>query len=217
MRARLLLTVLLLIASPLLFANEPAAGPEAIRLPPAGVAAPDAALESVAGEATRLSTVLDGRPALRVFYRGGWCPYCSLQLAELRHLVPDLAAAGIQLVAVSPDSPESLRRSLDATPLEYTLVSDRRAELTRAFGIGFRVDADTRAKYRAYGIDLEQASGGQTHHILPVPAVFLIDAQGLVQFAYANPDYRTRVPLRLVRAAVEAMSAGETGRPLRRP
>lgn len=215
MRTLFLLLSFLVLGAHELRASELAASPEAIRLPPAGVAAPDAALESVAGQATRLSTVLDGRPALLVFYRGGWCPYCSLQLAELRHLVPDLAAAGIQLVAVSPDSPESLRRSLDATPLEYTLVSDSRAELTRAFGIGFRVDADTRAKYREYGIDLEQASGGQTHHILPVPAVFLIDAQGRIQFAYANPDYRTRVPLRLVRAAVDALSAGETGRPLR--
>jgi len=214
MRLALILLLSLLPFAPAQ-AFDLAARPDAIRLPPAGVPAPDASLSTVAGGRTNLSAVLDGKPALLVFYRGGWCPYCNLQLSELRHLVPELQGKGIQLIAISPDSPESLRATLDSTPLEYTLLSDSRAELMGAFGVGFTVDAATLTKLGEYGIDLEHASGGQTHHALPVPAVFLIDADGTLQFAYANPDYRTRVPLRLVRAAIEAMLAGETGRPIK--
>ena len=61
---------------------------------------------------------------------------------------------------------------------------------------------------------MERASG-EAHHALPVPSVFVVDAGGVIQFAYVNPDYRTRVPLRLLRAAMEAVAAGETGRPLK--
>lgn len=192
-----------------------AASAEDIRVLPAGITAPDAALSEVDGSPTRLSAVLAGKPTLLVFYRGGWCPYCSLQLSELRTLLPDLAAKGFQLVAVSPDAPAQLRRTLDQEDLDYRLVSDSRAELMRAFGIGFVVDAATRAKYAGYGIDLQAANGGEDHHALPVPSVFAIDAKGVIQFAYAHPDYRTRVPERLVRAAVDAIVEREAGRPLK--
>ena len=79
----------------------------------------------------------------------------------------------------------------------------------------FVVDAATREKYQGYGIDLAAASGGETHYALPVPSVFAIDAKGVIQFAYANPDYRTRVPERVVRAAVDAIAANEAGRAIK--
>jgi alkyl hydroperoxide reductase subunit AhpC len=69
-------------------------------------------------------------------------------------------------------------------------------------------------KYAEHGIDLAAASG-ESHHALPVASVFVIDAAGVIAFSYVNPDYRTRVPVRILRAAVEAVAAGETGKPLR--
>ena len=194
---------------------EWATRPDAVRALPAGVAAPDASIDTLDGKTVPFKVLLGGKPTVLVFYRGGWCPFCNLQLSELRKLLPDLAKYGFQLIAVSPDSPEALSKSLAQQPLEYQLVSDRRALLMQAFGIGYKVDAETLAKLGEYGIDLEQASGGQNHKGLPVPAVFVLDAEGLVQFAYVNPDYRTRVPERLLRAAVESVHFGEAGRPMK--
>jgi peroxiredoxin len=195
-------------------AAEFATSAESIRLPPAGIAAPDAALRELDGTPTHLSKVLGGKPTVLVFYRGGWCPYCNLQLSELRTLLPDLAGKGFQLVALSPDAPDQLAATLEKTDLGYRLVSDAQGEAMRALGIGFVVDAETRAQYLAYGIDLAGASGAD-HGALPVPSVFVIDAKGILQFVYANPDYRTRVPERLVRAAVDAVAAQEAGKVLR--
>ena len=65
-----------------------------------------------------------------------------------------------------------------------------------------------------YGIDLAAASG-ESHQALPVASVFVIDAAGVIAFSYVNPDYRTRVPVRILRAAVEAVAAGEAGKPLK--
>lgn len=214
MLSRLIFAGLLWVSSLPAFAAELPTDPSAVRPLPVGSAVPELSLRDVAGKPRRLHQVLAGKPALLVFYRGGWCPYCNLQLSELRHLEPELAQQGVQLVAISPDNPEHLRKTLDQTPLEYTLLSDAEARAITAFGVAFEVDAGTREKYRAYGIDLD-AQSGHDHHALPVPSVFLIDSDGTVQFNYSHPDYRTRVPLRLVRAAVEAVVNGETGRLLK--
>lgn len=187
---------------------------QAVRPILVGSPVPAVELTELSGEATTLAALLGGRRTVLVFYRGGWCPFCNLQLSELRKLGPDLAAQDFQLLAVSPDRAEILRKTLEEGDIDFTLASDSRALALQAFGIAFRVDDATLEKYRGFGVDLEQASG-QAHHALPVPSVFVIDAAGLIQFAYVNPDYRTRVPLRMVRAAMEAVAAGETGKPLK--
>lgn len=215
MRIFALLGLSLLLACAVPAAADLPTDPAHVRPLPVGSAVPQVELHDIEGQTRPLEQVLDGKPALLVFYRGGWCPFCNLQLSELRKLEPELKALGVQLLAISPDNPAHLRKLLDQTALGYTLLSDADASAITAFGVAFEVDLATREKYRTYGIDLEVASG-HDHHALPVPSVFLIDAGGVVQFNYSHPDYRTRVPVRLVRAAVEAVVKGETGRPLKR-
>jgi peroxiredoxin len=179
-----------------------------------GSKAPDAPLRMLDDQPTTLHAQLAGKPTVLVFYRGGWCPYCNLQLSELRHLVPELARSGFQMIALSPDRPLELAKTLDEHKLEYTLLSDSSAAAMQRYGIAFRVDDATVAKYAGYGIDLAAASG-ESHQALAVASVFVIDAAGVIAFSYVNPDYRTRVPVRILRAAVEAVAAGETGKPLK--
>ena len=96
------------------------------------------------------------------------------------------------MVAASADRPEKLRKTLREHALSYTLLSDARADGARGFGIAWRVSEAEREELRGYGIDLEEASG-QSHHLLPVPAVFLIDREGVIRFRYFDPDYRVRI------------------------
>ena len=98
----------------------------------------------------------------------------------------------MRLVAVSVDQPSKLRETLREKDLEYTLLSDSDADGARAFGIAWKVGDAGYAKLGSYGIDLEDASG-ETHHILPVPSVFLIDAEGTIRFRYSNADYKVRL------------------------
>lgn len=184
---------------------------QAVRPILVGSPVPAVELSDLSGAPTTLAALLDGKPTVLVFYRGGWCPYCNVQLSELRKLGPDLAKHGFQLLAISPDRAEEIGKTLEKGDIDFTLASDSRALSLQAFGIAFRVDDATLEKYQGFGIDLERASG-ETHHALPVPSVFVIDAAGVIQFGYVNPDYRTRVPLRMVRAAIEAVAFGEAGR-----
>jgi peroxiredoxin len=206
--------VALLLLQPCIAMAVVAPSPQEVQPVLVGSAAPDAPLRTLDDQATTLHAQLAGKPTVLVFYRGGWCPYCNLQLSELRHLTPELARNGFQLIALSPDRPLELAKTLDKQALEYTLLSDSSATAMQQFGIAFRVDDATAVKYADYGIDLAAASG-ESHRALPVASVFVIDAKGMIAFSYVNPDYRTRVPVRILRAAVEAVAAGEAGKPLK--
>ncbi len=157
-----------------------------------GEAAPTARMESVAGGVVEMAEVYRQQPTVLVFYRGGWCPYCNRHLSDLAKVEDELRGMGFQVVAVSPDRSSQLRRTLDKQELSYTLLSDADAALAKAFGLAFKVDDATLSKYDEYGISLEKASG-QDHHILPVPAVYLIDAEGVVRYAHWDPDYQQRL------------------------
>ena len=146
------------------------------------------------------------RPAMLIFYRGGWCPYCNRHLAELRHVVPELEERGMDVYFLSADSPDNLASALhgDAEGLDYTLLSDARLGAAEAFGLAFRISDDYYRQAKEYGLDLEEASG-ETHRALPIPAAYLIDATGTIRFAHANPDYTKRLTAAELRANVDAV------------
>jgi peroxiredoxin len=159
------------------------------------------------GSELDLSAKLAAGRHIVIFYRGGWCPYCNKHLGELAELESQFVALGYDILAISPDRPERVAEvsKLLGAELEATLLSDSSMQAASAFGLAFRVSDELVAKYREYGIDLEVDSG-QTHHLLPVPAAYVF-VDGVVQFQYANPDYKTRVPGQLLLAAARIAAA----------
>lgn len=158
-----------------------------------GASVPAVKVNSLDGKSTPLLDVLRGHKTALVFYRGGWCPFCNRQMADLERVQPDLTKIGYQIVAISPDLPAELKRSIDKHQLSYTLYSDSKADAMKEFGVAFRVEQALVSKYKdSYHIDLEAASGA-THHILPVPTVFLVDQAGKITYTYSNPDYKIRL------------------------
>jgi peroxiredoxin len=110
----------------------------------------------------------------------------------LQAIEKDLLGLGYQIIAISPDRPEKLRETLDEKGLSYTLLSDSAADGARVFGLAWKLGADILKRYDEFGIDVEDASG-ETHHILPVPAVYIVGIDGTVQFQYVNPDHTVRI------------------------
>jgi peroxiredoxin len=186
-------------------ATELAASADQIRPVLLGSKLPDVALTTLDGKATSLKEQVAGKPTILVFYRGGWCPYCNVQLSDLRLIKADVEKLGYQIVAISPDRADELKNTMGKQKLDYTLLSDAKADSLRAFGIGFQVDDATFKKYQGYGIDLEKASG-EKHHALPVPSVLIFDKDGVLQFSYVNPDYTARVPGSVVLEAAKAIA-----------
>lgn len=168
-----------------------------------GMQAPGFTLQTAGGEPFVFTpTALNG-PVVMTFFRGGWCPYCNLHLAEMRGTEARLRDMGFEVWFISLDKPELLVDSLDDPDSGYTLYSDAKAEASRAFGIAFRVDDKTLERYKGFGIDLEQTSG-EMHHVLPVPATFIIGRDGMINFTYANPSYNVRLHPDVLLAAANA-------------
>ncbi|MDH4020937.1 MAG: AhpC/TSA family protein [Xanthomonadales bacterium] len=157
-----------------------------------GMKAPDFTVQDIENQTFRFESGAQDRPIVLTFFRGGWCPYCNLHLAELRLAEKQLKEMGFDIWFISIDSPEFLLESLDDPNIGYTLYSDSSLNATRAFGLAFQVDDELHKKYLSYDIDLEKASG-ETHHVLPAPATYLIGTDGLINFAYINPDYKVRL------------------------
>jgi peroxiredoxin len=167
-----------------------------------GDAIPDVMLRTEANEEVSLRKLLAEKPTALIFYRGGWCPFCTRHLKDLAGIEKDLEQAGAQLLAISMDTPEKLKATPDRDKLGYKLLSDSDAVAIKAFGIAFKVDDKTVEKYKGYGINLNAASG-KDHHLLPYPAVFVADHAGKITFAHFNPDYKVRLEPKKILEAVQ--------------
>ena len=158
----------------------------------AGMQAPVFTVRDVNNDIFRYEPAKQAKPVVLTFFRGGWCPYCNLHLSELRLAEEKLKDMGFDIWFISIDKPELLLESLDDPGIGYTIYSDSSLSATRAFGLAFRVDDELNEKYLSYDIDLERASG-EDHHVLPAPATYIIGADGVINFAYINPDYKVRL------------------------
>ena len=123
-------------------------------------------------------------------------------MVQLREIEPQLKNLGVQLFAISPDQPSKLKETIDKHKMGFRLFSDSDMAAARSFRVAYKLDDATLAQLNKYGIDVEEASG-QKHHMLPVPAVFLVATNGLIQFEYVNPDYQVRLDPELLLAAAK--------------
>lgn len=163
---------------------------------------PDVTLKDTQGQPVALKKLLANKPTVLVVYRGGWCPYCSKQLKNIQNIEQQIAEMGLQIIAVSPDSPEKLAQSTISSPT-YQLLSDDQLALAQAMGLAFFLDDKTAKVYRnKLGVNFVGLDGEQKV-ALPVPAVFVLDTQGMVHFQYANPNYRVRLSEPLLLAAAK--------------
>lgn len=153
---------------------------------------PDATVRDSEGNETTLKNLTDGKTTVLVFFRGGWCPICTRHTGQLIHAYPKILERNAQILAISPDSPESTASNQAKNSVPFPVFSDSDLTAAKAFGLAFQVDDATVEKYQVYGIDLV-AAAGRTHHSLPIPAVYIVDASGQIVFAHSDPNYRERL------------------------
>lgn len=169
-----------------------------------GMIAPHTTLQTPAGAPVSLKAVLMNKPTLILFYRGGWCPYCNRQLAELKNIEASLTDLGYQILAISPQSPEQLKSQMLESEFAAQLYADASLETLRAFGIAFYLDEETQQRYQEYGIALTQDRTGKS--VLPAPALFFLNTEGMIEFSYVNPDFKVRPSAELVLAVARVLS-----------
>lgn len=157
-----------------------------------GVRLPDAVVETIEGDQASLSAVIGEGPAVLVFYRGAWCPYCNLTLKHYQQtLAPELASRGVGLVAISPQTPDGSRVVVANGDLGFTVVSDPGNVLAAAVGIVTAPSDAAQQAHTALGFAVKDSNADDTPAI-PYPTVLVLDATGTVAFADVHVDYTSR-------------------------
>jgi peroxiredoxin len=174
-----------------------------------GQSAPRFTLQTVDNETFVFDPLSLERPVIAITFRGGWCPYCNMHLSELKDVVAEIDALGVDILFLSGDRPDLLYKSLsreaqsDIAALDYQILSDADAQAAIAFGIAFKASQRTIDGRNKKGQDIVDSSMLR-HGVLPVPSVFAIDRDGTIAFAYSNPDYKVRLPAQeLLQVATE--------------
>lgn len=157
-----------------------------------GQKAPSFNLPSAQGDLITSEQLLDKGPIVITFYRGNWCPYCNIQLRALQARLDEIHALGATLVAISPQVPDGSLTTDEISNMEFTVLSDQDAKVASQYGVAWEVPAFLMEHMRVdRNLDLEKINNGNAS-ILPIPATFLIDTEGIVTWNYVNVDYRTR-------------------------
>jgi peroxiredoxin len=167
-------------------------------------------LDDATGAPVSLDQLVETGPAVIVFYRGGWCPYCNVALRTYqRELLPGLAPLGARLVAISPQSPDQSLSTAEKAGLEFTVLSDPASRLARRIGISFQQADEVLAAQRTLGLDLTQVNAEGSVN-LPRPTVLVVDTDRTVRFVDIQPDYTARTEVADILAALAGFAGSET-------
>jgi peroxiredoxin len=156
-----------------------------------GQHAPDLVLPNVKGLPISLKSLWEKSPLIIVFYRGGWCPYCNLELRAWQSLLPQVKAAGAQLVAISPQTPDNSLSTREKNELAFEVLSDSAFAAADGFGIAFDMPPELVDLYSAVGHNLP-VTNGNGRWSLPVPATYVVGTDGRIHYASIDVDYRNR-------------------------
>ncbi|MBU2919761.1 AhpC/TSA family protein [Winogradskyella psychrotolerans] len=164
-------------------------GKDALKI---GNKAIDFELPNPKGQLISLSGLLEKGPVIVTFYRGSWCPYCNLQLRALQDKLSEIHALGATLVAISPEVPDGSLTENEINTMAFTVLSDQDAKIASQYGVAWEVPEFLMEHMRVdRGLDLKKINNGNAS-ILPIPATFIVDTDGIIKWNYVNVDYRTR-------------------------
>lgn len=153
--------------------------------------APDFKGKDQHGVDIKLKDLLKKGKVVLVFYRGEWCPYCNRELSRLQDSIQFIQAKGATVIAVSPEKPENISKTVDKTKASYSILYDEGLRIMKAYDVEFEVPENTLTRYRNTGIDIEK-NNGTNGKFLPVPAIYIIDKESTVTYRFFEADYKKR-------------------------
>ncbi|MFI4875198.1 MAG: peroxiredoxin-like family protein [Blastopirellula sp. JB062] len=172
-----------------------------------GDSAIDAELSGWDGKKVRLSEQWSKGPLVLMWYRGGWCPYCNLQLQAMQKELKTLEGAGAQLIVLTPELPEKAKETAAANQLSFVALHDKNSALARKYGLLFDLPETIAPLYRDR-LKLAEVNGSD-EMALPLSATYVIDADGKIRYAYLNADYKARAEPAEVVAEVKKIAADQ--------
>ena len=154
--------------------------------------APDFALPNATAKSVVLKDLLRSGPVVLTFYRGGWCPYCNIQLRAYQGVLPEITGLGGRLVAISPQLPDNSLDTVNKNALTFDVLSDVGNKVARQYGLVYALPEEIRSALRSNNKPLPSINGDESWE-LPVPATFVVASDQHVALAHIEVDYRKRL------------------------
>ncbi len=164
-----------------------------------GETLPNAYLQDSNGNSIELKNIVKTKPTVLVFYRGGWCPYCNLQLSGLVDIEKEVLSLGYQIVAISPDDYKNLISTEEKDNINYQLYADKDGSFIQDIGIAFQTPAMVK------GYIVTKGQKGKISEVLPVPTVIIVNTNGEILFEYINPNYKQRISREMLLAVLKTI------------
>jgi peroxiredoxin len=152
--------------------------------------APEFTLTNAVGKQVSLYDELHKGPVVLVWYRGGWCPYCNLQLQHIQMKLTEIHQAGGQVIAISPELPDKTMTTKERHSLQFQVLSDTSNEVADCYKLAYTVPSyvvdhyDLSSKISSYNGDEENR--------LPLAVTYVIGKNGVVEYAFLDADYKNR-------------------------
>ena len=156
-----------------------------------GDTAPMFELPDADGNTVSLAEVLKNGPAVVSFYRGAWCPFCNLELRAMQQELANASAANVTLVAISPNTPDISADFAKEIEVTFPVLSDVDNVVAKQFNLVFGISDGLIELMTEQGRDLTEMNGSQNWE-LPIPATYVIDQSGVIQFAFVDTNHRAR-------------------------
>jgi len=153
---------------------------------------PDFELPNQHGERRRLSDYLTESPVVLNIYRGGWCPYCNMEMKALHDALPEIEARGARLIGISPETPDKAMATAENNSIAIDILSDAGNQVAEQLGLVFELPQALRTIYEKNGMDIS-AYNGDNSFKLPVPATYIIGQDGVIAYDFVNADYTLRL------------------------
>lgn len=153
-----------------------------------------AILTNARGAKVDLNQLLDKGPLVISFYRGGWCPYCNFELRALQNVLPEIEGLGANLVAITPETPDSSLTTTEKNELSFEVLTDNNNDYAKELGLVFEMPEALKEVYISFGIDVEKHNGN-TNFELPMPATLVIGTNKKIKYAFVSEDYTKRAEI----------------------
>lgn len=152
---------------------------------------PDISLPNAMGKTVHLQDMLKDSRLVITFYRGGWCPYCNLELRAYQTALSEIHAKDAQLVAISPELPDNALTTTEKNELAFEVLSDHTNAVAQKLNLLYQLPDELVALYTKFGIDLE-ANQGNTANSLPIAATYIVEQDGRISYDFLAEDYKLR-------------------------
>jgi len=153
---------------------------------------PDFELPDQRGKLRRLSDYLSESRVVLNIYRGGWCPYCNMEMKALHDVLPEIEASGARLIGMAPETPDRALTTAESHQMPIDILSDQGNRIAESLGLVFELPEALRSIYQKIGIDVPAYNGDESFR-LPLPATYILDKDGMVLFDFVNADYTQRL------------------------